>query len=152
MCKLCVRTGQGAEGWWRWRSPETAFDWQACHRKKRTRAASSCSSGSLPGDRSSCSHVQVGKCTQLWVPWAPPCCREVPPERLDGLIERHVASVRALEPPDEVRPNLGRLHFHCCATSHVTPSRAAAREVATGRPPPTRTTPLRPLALSFPSH
>ena len=25
------------------------------------------------------------------------------------------------------------------------------REVATGRPPPTRTTPLRPLALSFPS-
>ena len=37
------------------------------------------------------------------------------------------------------------------ATSHVTPSRAAAREVATGRPPPTRTTPLRPLALSFPS-
>ena len=42
--------------------------------------------------------------------------------------------------------------FDCGATSHVTPSRAAAREVATGRPPPTRTTPLRPLALSFPSH
>ena len=41
--------------------------------------------------------------------------------------------------------------FDCGATSHVTPSRAAAREVATGRPPPTRTTPLRPLALSFPS-
>ena len=39
--------------------------------------------------------------------------------------------------------------FDCGATSHVTPSRAAAREVATGRPPPTRTTPLRPLALSF---
>ena len=37
--------------------------------------------------------------------------------------------------------------FDCGATSHVTPSRAAAREVATGRPPPTRTTPLRPLAL-----
>ena len=82
----------------------------------------------------------------------PPNCRKPALERLarHSLFDRYMKAQLRLA-GGRRKPGRHGFSSDWPATSHVTPSRAAAREVATGRPPPTRTTPLRPLALSFPS-